>query len=91
MMVDTGDVAQAFGPTAFIMDLPGLNPSIECTRAHQKHRQISMGYNITTMVINCSEVQLYDYEVKVKMAPVLEKTPDGASTGKTIQPRPLIA
>jgi hypothetical protein len=90
VMVDTGDVAQAFGPAAFIMDVPGLNPCIERLRVHHKHIPISMGYSIATTVIECSEVQLYDYEVKVKMLPVHATTLDGKLTNKMVHLKPLI-
>jgi hypothetical protein len=91
MMVDTNDIQHAFGPAAFIMDVPGLNPSMERTRAHQKHGRISMGYNIATTVIKCSEVQLFDYDVKVKMDPVEVLDEDGEPTGKVETPRPPYA
>jgi hypothetical protein len=35
MMVDTNDIQHAFGPAAFILDVPGVNPSMERTQAHQ--------------------------------------------------------
>ena len=69
-MVDTNDIYYAFGPSAFVMDVPGSTPSMDCTRAHHKHGPISMGYNIVTTVLECSEMELYDYEVKVKMEEV---------------------
>jgi hypothetical protein len=69
-MVDTNDILHAFGPLAFIMDIPEANSSIEHTQAHHKHGRIGMGYNIATIFIESSEVQLNDYEVKVKMKQV---------------------
>ncbi|KAL3803357.1 hypothetical protein HJC23_009321 [Cyclotella cryptica] len=91
MMTDTHDIAHTFGPSAFIMDVPPPNPMIERVRAHHKHARISMGYNIATTVIECSEVQLYDYEVKVKMAPIPILDSDGKPTGKEERPRPPYA
>jgi hypothetical protein len=49
------------------MDVLSPNPSVERTHAHHKHGQISMGYNLATTIIERSEVQMYNYEVKVKM------------------------
>jgi len=67
MMIETNDIFHTFGPSAFVMDVPGATPTIDRTRAHHKHGRISMGYNIATTVVECSEVQLLDYEVKVKI------------------------
>jgi hypothetical protein len=67
MMVDTNDIYHTLGLSAFVMNVPGATPSMEHTRAHHKHGRISMGYNIAPTVLECSEVQLFDYEVKVKM------------------------
>jgi hypothetical protein len=36
-----------------------------------------MGYNIMTTVLECSEVQLFDYDVKVKMEQVEIISEDG--------------
>lgn len=88
MMIDTNDCLQAFGPSAYILDVTGLNPSIERTRAHHMHGRISMSYNIATTIIECSKVQLYNYEVRVKMAPVLVKNADDTATGRVIHPKP---
>jgi hypothetical protein len=91
LMVETNDIQHAFGPAAFIMDVPGINPSMERTRAHQKHGRISMGYNIATTVLECNEVQLFDYEVKVKMSPVEVLDENGHGTGRWETPRPPYA
>lgn len=90
-MIDTNDVAHAFGSSAFVMDVPGPTPSIDCTRAHQKHGRISMEYNIVTTVIKCSEVQFYDYEFKVRMAPVPCVNAHRLPTGSMEQPHSPIA
>jgi hypothetical protein len=50
-----------------------------------------MGYNVATTIIDCAEVQLYDYEVKVRMEPVEELDESGKGTGKTIIPKPPYA
>jgi hypothetical protein len=91
MMVETNDIQHAFGPAAFIMDVPGINPSMERTRAHQKHGRISMGYNIATTVLECNEVQLFDYDVKVKMEPVEVVDENGKPTGTMVTPKPPYA
>jgi hypothetical protein len=91
MMTETNDITYAFGPSAFIMDVPPSNPSIERVRAHHKHGRISMGYNIATTVLECSEVQLFDHEVKVKMKPVEVLDADGQPTGKQEGQRPPYA
>ena len=88
MMIETNDVTHAFGSSAFIIE---VTPGIDRTRAHLKHGRISMGCNIGTTVIECSEVQLYDYEVKVRMALVPSLHADGAPNGNMEQPCPLIA
>jgi hypothetical protein len=91
MMVETNDIQHAFGPAAFLMDVPGPNPSMERTRAHQKHGRISMGYNIATTILECNEVQLFDYDVKVKMEPIEVLTAEGTPTGRFQTPRPPYA
>jgi hypothetical protein len=85
MMVDTNDLTQAFGPSAFIRDVPGNTITMDRTCAHHRHGRISMGYNIATTIVECGEVQLYDYEVKVKMKPVT------APTGEVLYPKPPYA
>jgi hypothetical protein len=87
MVVDTNELSRAFGPSAFIMDVPGNVVNMDRTRAHHKHGRISMGYNIATTIVECGEVQLYDYEVKVKMetiethsGPVRPKPPYAKTT-----------
>ena len=77
MMVNMNDITYGFGPSAFIMNVPSANPSMDLTSAHHKHGRISMGYNIAMTVLECSEVQLYDYEVKVKMEQVALTNTEG--------------
>ena len=84
IVVDTNDLTSAFGPSAFIMDVPGNSVKMDRTHAHHKHGRISMGYNIATTIVECGEVQLYDYEVKVKMEPL--ETPSGI-----LRPKPPYA
>ena len=85
IMADTNDLSQTFGPSAFIMDVPGNVVTMDRTRAHHKHGRIHMGYNIATTILECGEVQLFDYEVKVKMQPIT------TLTGETLQPKPPYA
>jgi hypothetical protein len=91
LMIETNDIFYAFGPSAFIMDVPPPTPGVERVRAHHKHGRISMGYNIATTVLECSEVQLFDYEVKVKMEPVEILDATGQPTGQTECKRPPYA
>jgi hypothetical protein len=77
MMIETNDIYSTFGPSAFVMDTPPPTPNMDRARAHHKHGQISMGYQIATTVIECSEVQLFDYKVKVKMGEI--QLPSGES------------
>jgi hypothetical protein len=62
------------------MDVPGTNPCIDCTQMYHSQGHISMGYNLATIIIECSEVQLYDFEVKVKMAEHDVLSHDGTPT-----------
>jgi hypothetical protein len=50
-----------------------------------------MGYNIVTTVLECSEVQLFDYDVKVEMEQVEIISEDGTHTSRFKQPRPPYA
>jgi hypothetical protein len=85
MMIDTNDIYNTFGLSAIVMDTPGSQVSIDRTRAHHQHGRIRMGYNIATTVIECREVQLYDYEVKVNMEPLT------LPSGEKITPKPPYA
>jgi hypothetical protein len=46
-----------------------------------------MGYNIATTIIECSEVQLFDYEVKVRMESVEILDKEGVGTGQYETPK----
>jgi hypothetical protein len=85
ILIDTNDLTKTFGPSAFVMNVPGNVVSLDRTRAHHKHGRIHMGYNIATTILECGEVQLYDYEVKVKMEQI--KT----ATGEVLMPKPPYA
>jgi hypothetical protein len=87
-MIDTNDLMSTFGPSACIMEVPEANPNIDRVRAHHKHGRISMGYNLATTIIECCEVQLYDYEVKVRMEPVEVTDEAGKGTGQYEIPKP---
>jgi hypothetical protein len=50
-----------------------------------------MGYNIATTIVECGEVQLYDYEVKVRMEPVEVLDKSGNGTGLYETPKPPYA
>ena len=89
LFVETNDIAKTFGPSAYIMDVPDNKPNIDKVRSHHTIGRISMGYNLKTTIIECSEVQLYDYEVKVAMEEIEEPTASG-STKKT-KPKPPYA
>jgi hypothetical protein len=73
------------------MEVPEANPNIDRVRAHHKHGRISMGYNLATTIIECCEVQLYDYEVKVRMEPVEITDEAGKGTGQYEIPKPPYA
>jgi hypothetical protein len=87
-MSDTNDLFQAFGLSVIVMDVPESNPSIGRVRVHHTHGRISMGYNIATTIVECSEVQLYDYEVWVKMEPKEILDSNGQGTGQYECPKP---
>ena len=50
-----------------------------------------MGYNIATTVLDCNEVQLFDYDVKVKTESVKVVDENGKPTGNWETPRPPYA
>jgi hypothetical protein len=50
-----------------------------------------MGYNIATTIVECCEVQLYDYEVKVQMELVEVSDELGIGTGTYVTPKPPYA
>jgi hypothetical protein len=89
LLVETNAISTTFGPSAYIMDVPGSKPSIERVRSHHRIGRISMGYNLKTTILECNEVQLFDYDVKVAMEPIEETSADGATT--TIKPNPPYA
>ena len=89
LLVETNAISTTFGPSAYIMDVPGPKPSIERVRSHHRIGRISMGYNLKTTILECNEVQLFDYDVKVAMEPIEETSADGAKT--TIKPKPPYA
>ena len=89
LFVETNDIVKTFGPSAYIMDVPDNKPSIEKVRSHHTIGRISMGYNLKTTILECSEVQLYDYEVKVAMEEVEETSPTGSL--RKIKPKPPYA
>jgi hypothetical protein len=64
---------------------------MERTRAHHKHGRISVGYNIATAIIECSEVQLFDYKVKVKMEPIEVISANGTPTSQYTTHKPPYA
>ena len=65
MMIETHDITYAFGPSAFIMDLPPPTPSIEHVRAHHKHGCISM--DITSQQQSSSVVKCNFSIMKLKL------------------------
>ncbi len=89
LFVETNEISKTFGPSAYIKEVPDNKPSTEKVRSHHEIGRISMGYNLKTSILECSEVQLYDYEVKVSMEEVEEITPSGSSI-KT-KPKPPYA
>jgi hypothetical protein len=89
LLVETNTILATFGPSAYIMDVPGSKPSIERVRSHHRIGRISMGYNLKTTILECNEVQLFDYDVKVAMEPIEETSADG--TNITIKPKPPYA
>ena len=89
LMVETNWICQTFGPSAHIMDVPEGKPTIGKVRSHHRFGRISMGYNLATTILECNEVQLYDYEVKVAMEEIEEVAPDGST--HLIRPKPPYA
>ena len=71
------------------MDVPDNKPSIGKVISHHTIGRISMGYNLKTTILECSEVQLYDYEVKVAMEESEETSPSGLV--RKIKPKPPYA
>ena len=88
LIVDANILSKHFGPSAFIMDVPDNNPKIGKVRAHHEYGRIHMGYNVATTIIECNEVQMYDYEVKVVMEEVDEIDETGQPTGNKTRPKP---
>ena len=46
-----------------------------------------MGYNIATTIVECCEVQLYDYKVRVRMEPIEVLDEAGTGTGHHETPK----
>jgi hypothetical protein len=90
-LVETNILAHTFGPAAYLLDAPGPNQSLDKIRAYHKHGRISIGYNLATTVIECSDVQTYDYDVKVAMEEVYKVDADGNPTTEKFQPKPPYA
>ena len=90
-LIDTNIIAHTFGPAAYLLDAPGINMSLDKVRAYQKHGRISIGYNLATTIIECNDVQIYDYDVKVAMTETEELDHEGNLTGKTIKRKPPYA
>jgi hypothetical protein len=91
LLVETNTLSSTFGPSAYIMDVPAQNQkiSIEKVRSHHRIGRISMGYNIATTILECNEVQLFDYDVKVAMETISTTAEDGTVT--MITPKPPYA
>jgi hypothetical protein len=89
LLVETNLLSNTFGPSAYIMDNPGPKPTIERIRSHHQIGRISMGYNLATTILECNEVQLFDYDVKVAMEPIRETATDGTLT--MTKPKPPFA
>ena len=89
LLVETNILSATFGPSACIMNVPGNKTSIERTRSHHRIGRISMGYNLKTTILECNDVQLFDYDVKVAMEPIEGTSTDGTTT--TIKPKPPYA
>ncbi len=91
LLVETNMLSNTFGPSVYIMEVPPQNQkiSIERVRSHHRIGRISMGYNIATTILECNEVQLFDYDVKVAMEPIPMTATDGTST--LITPKPPYA
>ena len=88
---ETNIIAHTFGPAAYLLDVPGNNPTTEKVRAYQKHGRISIGYSLATTVLECSDVQIYDHDVKVGMEEVDEVDAESIPTGRRIKPKPPYA
>ena len=73
------------------MDAPNNYPSLDKVRAYHKHGRISIGYNLATTVLECNDVQIYDYDVKVAMEETEEMDEAGIPTGKKLKPKPPYA
>ncbi len=88
LLIETNTLSSTFGPSAYILEVPAQNQkiSIEKVRSHHRIGRISMGYNIATTILECNEVQLFDYDVKVAMETVSEKASDGTTTLTTPKP-----
>ncbi len=91
LQAETNMLSNTFGPSSYIMDVPPQTQkiSIEKVRSHHRIGRISMGYNIATTILECNEVQLFDYDVKVAMEPIPETAADGSIT--LITPKPPYA
>jgi hypothetical protein len=87
-LVDTNILAHTFGPAAYLLDAPNNYPSLDKVRAYHKHGRISIGYNLATTVLECNDVQIYDYDVKVAMEETDEIDEEGIPTGIKIKPKP---
>jgi hypothetical protein len=90
-LIDTNILAHTFGPAAYLLDAPNNYPSLDKVRAYHKHGRISIGYNLATTVLECNDVQIYDYDVKVAMEETDELNEDGIPTGTKIKPKPPYA
>ena len=88
---ETNIIAHTFGPTIYLLDAPGNNLSMEKVRAYHKHGCISIGYSLATTRLQCNNVQLYDYDVKVAMEEKEELDENGDPTGQRITPIPPYA
>ncbi len=89
LLVETNILSATFGPSACIMNVPGTKTSIEQTRLHHRRGRISMGYNLKTTILECNDVQLFDYDGKVVMEPIEGTSTNGTAT--TIKPKPPYA
>jgi len=88
LLIETNTLSSTFGPSAYIMDVPAQNHkiSIEKVRSHHRIGRISMGYNLATTILECNEVQLFDYDVKVAMEAIPKPAEDGTVTWVTPKP-----
>ena len=90
-LTETNIIAHTFGPAAYLLDAPSPSLSLDKVRAYHKHGRISIGYNLATTIIECNDVQIYDYDVKVAMAETDELDKEGNPTGNKITPKPPYA